>query len=418
MVRYSANGKNEAEGEVQTLSGESSRPEIHSLNYAGLPVLHLFHQFFSIGGVESVLRLHRDFDPAIGIRSETIIYTDPTNRSADRLHCLGIEPTDSIAELGQKLRNVTTSHRDRLAIYHLAWAFSCFCPNDFAKRRILVIHTETPGMKRFLRKNAHFLDGILGVNQQIRSSVLETLPQFPADRVEVIGCPINPPDQPRPAEFFGDPVRLAFIGRLVIEQKRVDRIPAFCAELESLGLDYRFDVLGDGAARSDLEKKIASHKICLRGALQSEAYWQHLRELDCAVYFSDFEGTPLAMLEALSQGVIPVYPKINSGGDKYVSDVSPDLLYPPGDLKAAAAIVQKLSKSSPAEIARLRERCRAAVGEHSVASYLKHTFDFGKKIWDAPRISQSQAPLSVRLLKFLTLTQWDNIRKLTATQTR
>jgi glycosyltransferase involved in cell wall biosynthesis len=393
-------------------------PNLSSFQYDALPVLHLFHQFQSMGGVESVLRLHREFDPAIAIQSETIIYNDAENRSAERLHCLGIQPTDSLAQLGAKLRRVAASYPDRLAIYHLAWAFSCFCPNDLARRRILVIHTETPGMKRFLRKNAHFLDGILSVNQQIRSSVLDALPSFPADRVGVIGCPINPPDEPRPAEAFSDPVRLAFIGRLVIEQKRIDRIPDFCSELERLGLHYNFDLLGDGAARPDLEKKIGSHKIFFQGALQSDAYWQHLRELDCAVYFSDFEGTPLAMLEALSQGVIPVYPRINSGGDKYVAEISPDLLYPPGDLQAAAAIVQKLSRSKPEEIARLRERSRAAVVEHSVASYLKHTFDFGKKVWDSPRISKSQAPLSVRLLRFLTLTQWDNIRKLTATQTR
>ena len=391
---------------------------LKTLDYGGLPVLHLFHQFSSVGGVESVLRHHYECDPKIGVDSDLIIYLDEQSSSRDRVHCLEIRPDEKIANISQKLEAVTAKRPDRTAIYHLPWGFRFFCPHDHAKRRILMIHSEAPILKRFLKRNAHFLDGVLCVNQQIREIAQGVLRDFPAERIGQVNYPIKPPLGERETETIASPVRLGFIGRLHIEQKRIERIPGFCAELERLGVNYHLAIIGDGANRDVLETSQASHQLELKGLLHGTDYWNVLRKLDCLVYFSDYEGTPISMLEGLSQGIIPIYPKIGSGGDSYVEKIDPALLYPSGDAAAAAAIVRRLTNFNPRQIAELRQRCRALAESHSLANYLKQTFDFTQRISQMPRTSGSAPGLGMSVLKYISLKQLDVLRKFSSAPTR
>ena len=201
---------------------------------------------------------------------------------------------------------------------------------------------------------------------------------------------IRGPPQQRHCEDLSRPVQLGFIGRLQIEQKRIDRIPPFCSELSKFGVPFNLRVLGAGQERELLESNCGSHPITLTGALQGDAYWHEIRAMDFLVFFSDYEGTPIAMLEAMSQGVIPIYPSIGTGGDAYVARISPDLLYPPGDVAAAAAIVKRLSETESGYIHKLRGRARETVRHHSPKNYLKGVFDFAKTTNDGSRISSKR----------------------------
>jgi glycosyltransferase involved in cell wall biosynthesis len=387
------------------LPNAMSTPEAANFLPYNLPVLHLFSVFRTLGGVEFLLRLHHELDPSIGVNSDLVIYHDEPALSGERLHCLGISGDDSIRKIGQKLGRVTDSRRDRIALYHLAWGFSYLCPVDHSARRVLALHTDSPDMRCFLQKNSHFLDGILCVNDGIRNAVVTALPGFPADRVGLTGYPIKPLGIPLENKTLSDPLRLAYAGRLTVTQKRVDRIPDFCAALERLGVNYQLDLLGEGAARPLLEARREAHNYHLRGALSGSSYWAELRKSDALVFFSEYEGTPIALLEGLSQGLIPVFPRIGSGGDAYVEQIDPALVYPPGDLKAAARILQDLSQRPGVEIEKIRARCKEAVGSHTVENYLKQTFNFIEKIQKLPRISKSSARFSVKALQFLTMNQ-------------
>jgi glycosyltransferase involved in cell wall biosynthesis len=391
----------------------SNRPCSEGLDYAGLPVLHLFHQFHTLGGVESILRVHYDCDSSVGVKSDLIIYLEDPSASRERLHCLGLRTTEPMRSISRKLDQITTQLADRTAIYHLTFGARFLCPYDHSRRRIFVAHGKDPVITTFLKRHLRFFDGILCVNRQILETVREAIPQLSAERIAEVKCPIRPPASRREDENLSRPIKLGYIGRLQVPHKRVDRIPDYCDALASHGIDFRMNVIGDGPERSSLEKNNLPHAV-ITGSLQGEAYWRAVQSLDALVFFSDSEGTPVALIEALSQGVIPIYPKIESGGDLYVKQISPDLLYPPGDLNAAARIAKNLSERPPAYIAELRERCRQSVAEHSVAQYLRDTFDFTKRIGELPRLSTSTPGLSLRLLQFFSPTHMAKIRELFA----
>jgi glycosyltransferase involved in cell wall biosynthesis len=382
-----------------------------SLDYGGLPVLHFFHQFHSLGGVESILQVHYDFDHKIGVQSDFIIYLEPPTASRERLHCLGLDATEPMRAISQKLDRITQQRPGRTAIYHLSWGANFLCPHDHSSRRLFVAHGKNPTILNFLKRHVRFFDGVLCVNDQILERVQQTIPHLSTDRICNIRCPIRPPATARASESLSGPILLGYIGRLQVPHKRIDRIPEFCGRLADLGTDFQMHLLGSGPDRSLLENSGAV-KYYFKGELRGDAYWRSVQELDAVVFFSDTEGTPVALIEALSQGVIPIYPQIDSGGDSYVKMISPDLLYSPGDMKAAAHIVQRLSNSASTYIAELRTRCRQAVAEHSVSAYLRDTFDFTKHISELPRISANSPGISMRFLQFLSPTQTGKIREL------
>ena len=112
-----------------------------------------------------------------------------------------------------------------------------------------------------------------------------------------------------------------------------------------------------------------------------------------------------SLVEALSQGALPLYPKIDTGGDYYTRETSPGLLYPAGDISAAAEALQAVLSKSGDEIRTLRKRAQASVEPHSPAVYFRSIFDFAAQVREAPRVSTTEASTATRLSSFLNLSQ-------------
>jgi len=165
---------------------------------------------------------------------------------------------------------------------------------------------------------------------------------------------------------------IGYCGRLNREQKRVDRLPLIADEVLRRTKRSVFEICGEGPERSALEVGLPPATV-FHGRLSGSDYWRTLASWGTVLFSSDFEGTPIALLEALSQGVIPVYPRIGSGGEDYVGRVSEKLLYPAGDPAKAAEVLAWLDSLPKSDLETLRSRAVAAVRENTPASYL-HCF--------------------------------------------
>lgn len=99
-------------------------------------------------------------------------------------------------------------------------------------------------------------------------------------------------------------------------QKRVDRWAEVAAEIYKLNPNINFLMVGDGPDDDMLRAKIKSlnmeGKIELPGMLASTV--EAFKRIDIFLLTSDFEGLPLAIMEAMSTGCVPVVS--NVGGIK------------------------------------------------------------------------------------------------------
>jgi glycosyltransferase involved in cell wall biosynthesis len=168
----------------------------------------------------------------------------------------------------------------------------------------------------------------------------------------------------------GEVIRLVWVGRMEERQKRVTDLPRIVAALRATGLAVRLDVVGDGPDRNLLENEVRSHSLDDIVRMHGWCDRAHVRTLlansDFFLLTSNFEGMPLAIMEALSEGC-SVVATITSGiEDLSRLDMAVGCLwtYPVGDVSAAVDRVR-----SAAQVAASERRARArqlALSEFSI----------------------------------------------------
>jgi glycosyltransferase involved in cell wall biosynthesis len=339
---------------------------------SNLRLRHGFTHFHGLGGVQSMLRLHHAGDAARGLDSTFCAYFEPVNPGVERVHGLGLSGLSSIAGARRRFRERAGPGPDVMA-YHNLWGLAFFADLDRAGRRLGVLHSDFPGLARWLPGLRGLLDGVLCVSRPLLELVQRSLPELAGERTAWLPYPVarDRTEAPQPPPG-GRPLVLGFAGRLSFAQKRVDRFPRLLRELTAAGVNFRFEVLGEGPQAGWLQRQLAGEpRVRFHGRLSGEAYWRVLRGWDVMVFASDYEGLPIALLEALAVGVVPVFPAIGSGGDDYARGVRPDLLYPAGDTAAAAAVIRRLATAPAGEWAGLRRRANELAAPHLGEGYLE-----------------------------------------------
>ena len=119
-------------------------------------------------------------------------------------------------------------------------------------------------------------------------------------------------------------------------QKRVDKWAEVAAEVNKLSDRFEFLMVGDGPDDAMLREKIATlqmtNAIELTGA-QADTTFAY-KQTDIFLLTSDFEGLPLALLEAMSCGCVPVVS--NVGGIRQLAFAGFGYKYEGFDAKAIA----------------------------------------------------------------------------------
>jgi glycosyltransferase involved in cell wall biosynthesis len=368
-------------------------------------IVHFFINYRSLGGVQQVLRQHHDRDAHYGVQSRFIIYNEAEQQPEERIVYLGINGRMSIRAIHTKLDRSLGACPPDVALYHTAPIPSYICQADRAARRVVFLHGKGTGLDDNLLVRQAWFDGVISANTEACLIASRTLSHLGPERFLVVPLPLNPCPVPvRHLPLAQRPIVLGYSGRVMREHKRVDRLPLLCRQLETAGVDYRLEILGDGPDLAWLRSSLAGHpQVRFHGRHEGRAYWEILSGWDVILFLSDTEGQPLALLEALSAQVIPVFPKIGSGGDDYVRKVDERLLYPPGAVEAAAAVVASLARSSVEEITRLRTCCPLAVASNLGDGYFRQVASFLHRIQAAPRVSTDVFPAYPEMLKRLPL---------------
>jgi glycosyltransferase involved in cell wall biosynthesis len=163
------------------------------------------------------------------------------------------------------------------------------------------------------------------------------------------------------------------VGRLA-PQKAIHGLLRAAPRLLAAEPSTRILLVGDGPLRSQLEAEVRD--LGVAGAVDFLGYQSDLAPvyaaLDVFVLPSQYEGLPLALLEAMATGVPCVVSDLPGIRDA-VEDGATGLRVPPGDAEAlAAALLRVLSDAALA--AGLRERARERVRrEHSRERMLART---------------------------------------------
>ena len=264
------------------------------------------------------------------------------------------------------------------------------------------------------------IDGVVAISRLFHGFLLQRHPEE-RERIHYVRHGARAAESPHDGTRFGSdaPLRVAYVGRLEQPAKRVLDLVPLARELERHGTPVELHLFGAGAEEGRLRNELAttSLPVSFHGfRSQAELYtgtWPHL---DVVTLFSDSEGTPNVLCEAMQHGVVPVasrYP--GQAAEAFVVDGVNGFTFPVGDVTAAARTIHALA----ADRALLERLSRAASEQAALDTAERMHRDWLRIFETTLQLPQKRGPVTVappppagRLDRLLTSAGADRVRKL------
>ncbi len=179
----------------------------------------------------------------------------------------------------------------------------------------------------------------------------------------------------------GKGLRIVYAGRLVQYQKRVLDYIDLAGALDATGTPYEISLIGSFATREGVEDvfrrgardHLEDGRIKLLGRLPREDILRELTHHDFYVLLSDFEGLPLAIVEAMARGCVPVTPSIESGIPELITDGTDGIIVDHRDYDAWATLLVQ-SWQDRRRLAALSRNARSTVRKRFTMEHVGQAF--------------------------------------------
>ncbi len=216
-----------------------------------------------------------------------------------------------------------------------------------------VLHCDDPYYYQIGQQYRAQMAACVCVSERVKRLFLQHCPEMQASHTFTIPCGINLPSFTVAPRAEGE-ARLVFIGRFNDQQKRAQDLVKIAAALHAEGFPFHLDIAGNDEA-SKIEYT-AYFNECGAGNEVTFNGWQNagevnslLRRSDVLVLTSNFEGTPLVMMEALAAGCGFAGTRVSGIEDYEHHQYAPDCFasYDVGDIATAVEKI-KLVAAIPA----------------------------------------------------------------------
>lgn len=204
--------------------------------------------------------------------------------------------------------------------------------------RVMVVHNTTPGTYAAALALRPYVHSTVAVCPRAQADLLAR--GFTPERTHVITNAPLPVPMTRVART--DALRVLFLGRISDTDKGVLWLPAIATKLSA---PAEFTIVGDGPDLHKLKAAAArtGSTFNFLGALPHKEIASVLAASDVLLMPSRFEGLPLALIEAMQSGVVPVASRLRGVTDFVVDHLDNGFLFKVGDTSAAAAWVERLA---------------------------------------------------------------------------
>lgn len=234
-----------------------------------------------------------------------------------------------------------------------------------------VVHSDDSQHYEHVRRLGRWWNAAVGVSTAVTERV-RGFPELGGARVEHIPYGVEVTPVPRDARLREGPLRILYAGRLEAQQKRTGMLLDIAEALHVRRVAFTMTLAGDGPMRPQLEARArrlaCAGAVHFAGTVAFDAMGALYREHDAFLLPSAFEGLPLALLEAMGDGVVPVVSDIASGIPEIVRHGENGYRIPGDDVEAFAGVLARLAAD--------RASC-GAMGERARQTVLAGPYDIG-----------------------------------------
>jgi glycosyltransferase involved in cell wall biosynthesis len=230
---------------------------------------------------------------------------------------------------------------------HAVWAAATALHRSYPI--VGVMHADEAHYYKLAEQYYHSVAVLACVSNRVHTTVRKKVPAFNPAHIFTIPCGINLPPADNNSFTHGDVLQLAYVGRVSIYQKRATDLTKIASSLAKQGIRFHLSIIGDGDAKAPLEEAVQANglqeHVTFHGWLTQQEVARHLSQTDLLLLTSDFEGTPIAMMEALAAGCGMVGTRVSGIEDYELHPLAADCLgvYETGDIAEAVNKIKKLA---------------------------------------------------------------------------
>ncbi len=186
---------------------------------------------------------------------------------------------------------------------------------------IPVFHSNEPHTKgvieKFINNSVNGFKMSVSVSKQINSYIN---PQKGSTHLII---PCGTPLTDYRAKIDSYKLKIIYAGRIEIEQKQILLLTNAFISASKLIPELEFNIYGNGSQEHNTKRLIESNKINnvnFRGAVAPSEIQKIMSEHHIFTLLSDYEGMPVALMEAMSCGLVPVCLNEESGINEIIKD--------------------------------------------------------------------------------------------------
>jgi colanic acid/amylovoran biosynthesis glycosyltransferase len=211
------------------------------------------------------------------------------------------------------------------------------------------------------------LSSVVCVSRQLEEQVLLRRPE----KTKVLRIPYGVGVPSNSVRHSPSRFRVAYVGRMAEEQKRISETTRSLIQVCRKIPNSEAILFGDGPDLVNVENILAAEgqgvAVRLAGNVPNARIQSELLHCDAIVLLSDYEGLPIALLEAMACGCVPVCLNMRSGIPELVQDGVSGMIVSDREDSFLAAMQRLASNVSLRQ--QLGERARATVAERYSQNY-------------------------------------------------
>ncbi len=267
-------------------------------------------------------------------------------------------------------------------------------------RVIGLAHADEAVFYEWLSYYEPLIHKFVAVSREIEARLHQRIPHRQADIVmRPYPVEVNPLLK-RSYSLQPAPLQLMYAGRMEEPQKRVSDLIRLIKALAVAQVNFQFRLVGYGPATPSLLHQIEQlekdtrQRVNFVGTLPPADMAQAWQTADICILVSAYEGTSIAMLEAMAQGCVPVVTQV-SGTAEVIRHGVNGLVVPVGQIEEMARHIQTLDQQR-GQLLKLGTAAQSTILERfTYPQYGSWFLDLSAQAWQQPpRIWPTARPLS------------------------
>jgi glycosyltransferase involved in cell wall biosynthesis len=213
---------------------------------------------------------------------------------------------------------------------------------DFGRAVVHVLHGDSDYYYGLAEKHDAVVHAYVAYSRRMFETLAARLPHR-ADSIHHV--PYGIPIPEASTRSLAGPLRLVFAGRFDQSQKGVFDLPEIDRALAARGTEVEWTIAGAGPDETELRRRWAFNPaVRWLGALSNTDTIALYRSQDVFVLPTRLEGFPVALLEAMGAGLVPVVSDIASGVPEVITSPGLGERPPVGDVAAFAEAIDALAR--------------------------------------------------------------------------